>query len=652
MNGNVSVNEVLPILHGQGLLTDLDLHFARFICRLAGAEPSENSPLTQGEGLGVRASLALAAALASHATGQGDVCIHLPQWVRRPLPGGTDATPLLTPPPIGDWLKSLRASPVVGRPGQRQPLILDERGRLYLYRYWEYERQLAEDLLDRAGEPPTTVDETRLHTDLDRLFPHDPQRRGPDWQKVAAAAAILKRVCVISGGPGTGKTTTVLRILALLNGQAGDRPLRIALAAPTGKAAARMQEAIRANKPGLGLDPAQLALIPEQASTLHRLLGGRPDSVYFRHDRDNPLALDVLVVDEVSMVGVALLAKTLAALPAQARLILLGDRDQLASVEAGAVLGEICAGAGRFSPEWQTQLAALTGAHFPQTTRPVTSSLTDAIVLLRHSYRFRADSGIGRLARAVNEGKAEAAAVALTEEQDISWHSLSDPAELPARLAEPVVTGFTEYLHQVRQGAEPAAVFAAFNRFRILSPLRNGPFGVEALNRLCEEALHAAGLISPRPTWYVGRPVMVVRNDYNLKLFNGDVGLTLPDPEEPDRVKVVFQASDGSLRGFAPARLPEHETVYAMTVHKSQGSEFERVLIAIPNESSPVLSRELFYTALTRAREQAMFYGSMEVFKRAVEKRVRRSSGLREALWGVARPGSTKRRAPADDATA
>jgi exodeoxyribonuclease V alpha subunit len=657
-----SATEFLAVLREQGQLTDLDLHFARFMSRLASSEPAETAPRSAGTGvetresgdepaenaLGLtgaalepRQSLELAAALASHATGQGDICVNLRQWAWRWSAGSATPT-LFAPPPIGDWLEVLRASSVVGRPGERHPLILDRRGRLYLYRYWGYEQQLAGDLLERASAAADDVDQARLRADLDRLFPRPPQLIGPDWQKVAAAVAALKRICVISGGPGTGKTSTVLRILALLAGL-GERSSRIALAAPTGKAAARLQESIRAAKPGLGLDPMVAAQIPEEASTLHRLLGGRPDSVYFRHDRDNPLPLDILVVDEVSMVGLALMAKTVDALPPDARLILLGDKDQLASVEAGSVLGEICAGAGRFSPEFEARLAALTGEALPGGRESI-APLVDGIVLLRHSFRFGADSGIGALARAVNRGRAAEAANLLDDAgfEDIGWRPLADPGDLPERLAEPVATGFSPYLRAAQDRAEPAEVFARFGRFRVLAALRGGPFGVDALNRLCETALHRRGLIDHRPTWYLGRPVMIVRNDYNLRLFNGDIGITLADPADPGRVSVFFLGSDGTLRRFAPARLPEHQTVYAMTVHKSQGSEFDRVLVVTPNEPSPVLSRELVYTALTRAKRQASFYGVPDVFAAAVERRLRRSSGLRDRLWVEPRVGRSR----------
>lgn len=624
----------LTELRARGGLTDLDWHFARLMTRLAALPNAEAGAYAWG----ARHSLELAAALASHASGQGDICVNLRQWAQR-WQTLAEETPSFAPPPTAEWLSQLRASAVVGWPGQRQPLILDQRGRLYLYRYWRYEQRLAEDLLRRAGEN-LAIDAVRLQAELALLFPRHPQLVGPDWQKVAATVAALKRLCVISGGPGTGKTSTVLKILALLTGQNGERPLRIALAAPTGKAAARLQEAIRAAKAELPLSPERLAQIPEEASTLHRLLGARPDAVQFRYHRTNPLPVDVLVVDEVSMVGLALLAKTVDALPAQARLILLGDKDQLASVDAGAALGDICFGGDRFAPAFSAQLAALTGETLPR-WRITPPPLADAIVLLRHSYRFSAGSGIGALARAINAGRtSEALALWLSPPQDdIAWRALPNPAALPTHLAESVAAGFAPYLQAVRAGAGPEVVFERFNQFRVLSALRGGPFGVEALNPLCETVLRARGLIQSRQDWYPGRPVMIVRNDYNLRLFNGDIGITLPDPADPERMRVFFLGSDGAVRAFAPARLPEYETVYAMTVHKSQGSEFAQVHVVTPPTTAPLLSRELLYTALTRAKQQAVFHGIPTVLAGAVGRRVRRSSGLRDRLWLEPRVG-------------
>ncbi len=603
----------------QGLLGDLDLHFARLMGRL----DKEGSP-----------ELLLGAALASAWTASGHVCVDLRELAGRSVldsPGPDSAQEALIAPSLDRWLAALRTSPVVGRPGDYRPLVLDKHGRLYLYRYWDYERQLATDLLARAGQP-VAVDEARLAADLEALFPH--RDDATDWQKLAAAAAALKGLCVISGGPGTGKTTTVIRILALLLGQS-QSPTRIALAAPTGKAAGRMQEAIRKAKQTLNLPPDLAAAIPEQAATVHRLLGVKEDGVYFRHDRDNPLPVDLLVVDEASMVDLALLAKLLWALPPSARLLLLGDRDQLASVEAGAVLGDICGGGADFTEPFRERLARLTG----ETLDPgpaQASTLADCVVLLKRSYRFGADSGIGQLARAVNGGDAAAALELLKAGRhgDLAWRSPASPRELEDWLAEAAVTGFKPYLDQLRAGAEPRAVFAAFDRFRVLAALRRGPVGVMELNRAIEGALQGRRLINARTPWYRGRPVMITRNDYNLRLYNGDVGICLPDPQDPERLRVCFQAVDGEPRWFPPSRLPAHETVYAMTIHKSQGSEFERVLMVLPFEPSRILTRELVYTGLTRARAAVELWCPAGILKAAAGRRLHRASGLAERLWG------------------
>jgi exodeoxyribonuclease V alpha subunit len=522
---------------------------------------------------------------------------------------------------------------VVGRPGEFRPLILDHRGRLYLYRYWDYEQRLAQDLLSRVNDDPTEVDEERLRAELTRFFPQGTGRDLTDWQKVAATVAVLKRFCVISGGPGTGKTSAVVRLLALLVRQPNGRRPRIALVAPTGKAAARLQETVRLTKWQLGLSETET--IPEDVTTIHRLLGARSNSVYFRHDRINPLPLDVLVVDEASMVDLALMAKLVAALPPQARLILLGDKDQLASVEAGAVLGDICGGVPGFSENWRRRLEELSGEVIPA-GKAVASPLGEAIVLLKHSYRFAEQSGIAKLAQAVNQGQGERA-LALLEAggfPDLVWQSLVSPRELRERLTASLIRGYRPYLEKVKANAEPDQVFAAFNHFRLLCAQREGVAGVEELNRLSEAVLQSRSLITPRPTWYPGRPVMITRNDYDLRLFNGDIGIALSDPNADGRLRVFFQTTAGRWRGFPPSRLPEHETVYAMTIHKSQGSEFNHVLMVLPLETSPVLTRELIYTGISRARQMVELWANPRVFKSAVVLGLKRSSGLREALWG------------------
>ena len=596
---------------------DLDAHLARLLTRLNG----DADPLI---GLAVR--------LVSSATSQGHICVSLADAAGGPIGSSADGEPGPAPR-LSVWCAALRRHPVVGRPGDQTPLILDGAGRLYLYRYWAYEHELAVDLQARAADDPADVDPRRLRAGLDRLFP--PQAATADRQRVAAAVAALKRFTVISGGPGTGKTTTVVRILALLLEQAAS-PLRIALAAPTGKAAARMQEAIRASRERLPVDPRVRAAIPVEAATIHRLLGVRPGSATFRHDRDDPLPVDVLVVDEASMVDLALMTKLVRAVPRAARLILLGDKDQLASVEAGAVLGDICGESPGFSPDFSRRAAEVTGQDLVDLTGPVHRDdgppIRDAVVQLTRSYRFGPDSGIGRLANLVNRGDGPAALDLLTGGTcaDLAWRPLESPRDLPPRLAE-IAAPLGAYL----DAGTPEAALAALDRFRVLSAHRAGPYGVEALNEHIAACLESRGVMRPRGSWYHGRPVLVTANDYSLQLFNGDLGITLCDPAVDDKLRVFFRAAGGRARRLPPARLPEHETAYAATVHKSQGSEADAIVLILPGQASPVLTRELIYTAVTRARSRVEIWGTGPVFHTAVGRRLARSSGLRDALWGA-----------------
>ena len=567
-----------------GQLRALDYHFAALIARLApGAEPAA----------------LLAAALVSQRAGEGDVCLSLADFAAQPL-FATGEAGAIAAPALDDWLVALANCAAVGQPGEPdqpidRPLILDG-GRLYLARYWQQEDALARALLARVAAP-VAVDEALLAQGLERLFTN--QSAEVDWQKVAAAVAVLHRFAVISGGPGTGKTRTVASLLALLAEQP-DGPRRIALAAPTGKAAARLTEAIRREKARLPIDEAQRARIPEEAQTLHRLLGARPDGSY-RHgpsrEGGRPLLVDALVVDEASMVDLTLMSRLLSALPADARLILLGDRDQLAAVEAGNVLGDICAGAGQgVSAALAAKLAAL-GAGDVQAVEQ-TSPLADCVTLLQKSYRFDSERGIGALASAIKAGDGEAAlAVLRAGHAELDFASPS-VAELPSKLAGVARRGYADYL----RAQTPAEALAAFNQFRILAALREGPWGVAAINRQVERALSEAGMIRPQGRLhYPGRPVMITRNDYSLRLFNGDIGLMLRDPQSGE-LRAWFAMPDGELRVVSPARLPAHETVFAMTVHKSQGSEFDELVLVLPEEGGALLSRELLYTGVTRAR--------------------------------------------------
>jgi exodeoxyribonuclease V alpha subunit len=497
-----------------------------------------------------------------------------------------------------------RDSGWVGDPGSFRPFILEPAGRFYLARYHRHEDAVAAALRARAARTLQPPHADVLRRDLDLLFGSDPQ----DRQRLAALLAQFRALTLVSGGPGTGKTTTVVKMLALLQAQHREQPLRILLAAPTGKAAQRLAESIRDAKQKLPLPDAVRALVPEQAQTLHRLLGAQGDTGRFRHGEDNPLPCDLLLVDEASMVDLALMQAMLAALPAEARLVLLGDRDQLASVEAGSVFGDLCAGDG------MSAALAATLAPFGVAVTPLAGGnvLADCRVALTRSYRFAADSGIGALAAAARAG--DAGSFLATLARDPSLVRVQ-----PESLRTAMQAGYAAYRDAVREG-DAAAAFAAFAGFRVLCAHRQGMAGVEGLNAVME-AGHAG--------WYAGRPVIVRANDAALRLFNGDIGLCLPTPQG---LRVCFEAGEGRYRQLAPGRLPAHEPAWAMTVHQAQGSEFDEVLLVLPDTVTPVLDRPLVYTAVTRARRRFALCGSDAVTTAALATRPQVESGLVDKL--------------------
>ena len=589
-------------------LRDLDWQFARWIARLSGDD---------------RDALALAAALVSQRVSQGDVCVDLGRYAGKPLFADTATAGRPVAPDLAPWMAALEASPAVGTTGaDGRPLVLDGR-RLYLARYWHFENTLAEALL-RMADAPEQMNGARLKAGLDRLFAAGADA-AVDFQRVAAAMAALRRLCIVSGGPGTGKTHTVAAILALLIELATRRAPRIMLAAPTGKAAARLTESIRTARERLPLSDKIRAAIPSEAMTLHRLIGVRPGRANPRHGRENPLHLDVLVVDEASMIDLPLMSRVVAALPAHARLILLGDKDQLASVEAGSVFADLCAkGAPGYSPALCDALRRVAGD--AGATGSGASVLGDCLVLLKKSYRFGADSGIGELARAVNAG-ADPIPVFSRGYADIG-HGVAEPRDRAEALGKRAVDGYRSVL----AAADAEQALARLEDFRILCATREGPAGVGESNRIVEKALSGAGLVPDGGGSYRGRPLMVTRNDYGLGVFNGDVGILWPDPADGS-LRAWFQRPDGTLKPVAPGRLPAHETAFAMTVHKSQGSEFDRVLLLLPDRDVTVLSRELLYTAITRARSHIEIWGAPSLIRTAAGRVAERTSGLAERLW-------------------
>ncbi|ABB07920.1 Exodeoxyribonuclease V, alpha subunit [Burkholderia lata] len=695
---------------------------------------------------------ARAAFATSRATAGGHVCVALGALAQR------------YEAPLDEVRSALAASGVVAfgtlARGDERPLIVDRHDHLYLSRYFDYERRLADALVAQAGvaAPDEGLAPARLRDSLARYF--GPATGEVDWQRVAAIVALTGRVTIVSGGPGTGKTTTVVGVLAcLLDAHPG---LRVALAAPTGKAAQRMQEALHARAGDL--PPELAARLPDTSYTLHRLLGGG-GAAGFRHHRDNPLPYDLIVVDEASMIDVALAAHLLDALAPGARLVLLGDKDQLAAVEAGAVFAELSArpaftaaartriaqalgideaafvaalpvqdeavpaappvsavarapaalsasavaatrkpasrrkvderqaslfddepqddevsptsaappsaagpmlteagdaGVAGEAPAWievdelewldavelppfdasDSALASVTSILSGEseaasaTSTPAPAPLADCVVWLERNYRFGLDSPIGRLSLAIRSGDVQAALDALPADDSAAASFHDDAGEsLAASTVERLARRFGAYLDALRDTLaapvpDPLPLFDALNRFRILCATRSGLRGAEHVNALvAAHVRHAARVpLAVGAHWFTGRPIMVTRNDYALGLFNGDIGIALPDAHGV--LRVWFRRADGTARAVSPAALPPHETAFALTVHKSQGSEFDEAALVLPASFGRVLTRELVYTAVTRARTRVQVIGPRRVLAQAVATRTQRDSGL------------------------
>jgi exodeoxyribonuclease V alpha subunit len=607
-------------------LRSVDRAFARFLASL----DEDGDP-----------RVLMAAALVSRELGEGHICVD--------VEGLADAEPMLAEAetwlPASSWVGSANGD-------LKTPLVLDG-GLLYLRRFWRDEARVAEAIVSRLGSAEMPAD---LALELDRLFPAEAD--GLNWQKVACAVAARGSFAVITGGPGTGKTTTVVRLLGLLQTLAHKRNeprLRIRLAAPTGKAAARLNASIAGQIERLDVDVAVKQAIPAEVTTLHRLLGSRPDTRAFRHDRDNPLHLDVLVIDEASMIDLEMMAATLDALPRDARLILLGDKDQLSSVEAGAVLGDLCAraDAGHYDLATRDWLTAVCGVDVGAWTDPADARpLDQRVVMLRRSRRFGADSGIGALAQAINAGDAASVTRAFsTTRGDIAVVAPSAASiatlAIDGREGAPGHRHFLDWIERERPAIDAsfdgferwgAGALTAYARFQLLCATRHGDAGVDKQNERIAQGLLDRGLIDAVAGWYEGRPVMVTRNDYALGLMNGDVGVTLwvPDGQGGMALRVAFAVMDEQggerVRFVVPSRLSAVDTVYAMTVHKSQGSEFEHTALALPPEPSPVLTRELVYTGVTRARSHFTLLAAPDILGYAVSRKTRRASGLLRRL--------------------
>jgi exodeoxyribonuclease V alpha subunit len=564
---------------------------------------------------------ALGLALANHAIGLGHTC--LPLDALREAIG--PASRLVN---SERFTEELGANALVATPhaDAALPLILDG-NHLYLQRYWAYERRLAARLRELLAAPPTPVDTERLGPDGE-LFSWDWTASGEtNWQAVAAFVAQRHRFAVISGGPGTGKTYTIVRLMLQMVDSAlanHEPPPVFRLAAPTGKAAARMITSVRTGLLAMQTSAVAEQHLPTEATTLHRLLRLRHGSTEPGHDRERPIPADVVIVDEASMVDLPMMAKLADAVPDHARLILLGDRYQLASVESGAVLADLCAPAGvnAFSGEQRTAAGGL----LPESDGGATpSALADHVVTLQTSHRFHADSPIGRLAAAINAGDAEGVESVLTDRGDKVRAIFDTEAHSIQRL----ISGLADAYATLHQAETPQAAIDALEDLRLLTATRVGPLGSEQINLRVGAALAERFGFDHESPWYHGRPIMIVQNEPRAGLFNGDVGVVWHDAD--GHIRVWFRTEDG-LRSFHPSVLPAHDTVYAMTIHKSQGSEFEAVYLLLPHGQSRVLTRELLYTAVTRARRVLETYGSRDVWQAGVRNRIQRYSGIGERL--------------------
>ena len=646
--------EQVDALTENGQLRRLSGAFARFIASVGASSPQ----------------LMVACVLLSELEGRGHSCLMLDELADDPSGqlgwSGEEWRALRAA--AGAWPKNASAWRTllagcdqvwpVGDLDFQQPLVLDSE-RLYLRRYWRDETLVAEAVRGRALGGVIAADADATTADvrhwLDVLFPHAARGGGPDWQKIACAVAMRGKLGIITGGPGTGKTYTVARLLALLFATAGPRQsgLRVALAAPTGKAAARLKQSIDsalddlAEKVGAALPLHELAARMGAARTLHSLLGARPDTRAFQHNAGNQLDVDVLIVDEASMIHLEMMSALLAALPGTATLILLGDKDQLASVEAGAVLGDLChnAEAGAYESETLSYVQSSTGQQIPESYAGNGGPIAQQTVMLRESRRF--GGPIGALALAVNAGNAAASLQVLRDGTDgkVAWidpAQLSDLLQLALAGRSEAAGGYQAYLKMIKSGAPEGdeivhlawvkSVLNSFETFRILCAVREGEWGVAGLNDVIEQRLQTAGLLRRSGEWYVGRPVMVTRNDYGSGVFNGDIGLTLPDPARPGALRVYFSEGD-KVRSVLATRLRNVETAFAMTVHKSQGSEFQHTVLVLPRDSGGMLARELIYTGITRARDYfTLLTPNGQVLLDAIAQRTQRASGLRTLL--------------------
>ncbi len=601
----------------------LDLQLSRLLCDISG-----NSSTWLAE---------LFAHL-SYRTRNGDICLILVVEKSITIPEIDPELPMVRL--SSENLTIVQTLNIVGSNRDSfKPVIIDGK-RLYLKRYYNYEYDLLRIINEKTENLLPDIENSLFQETLQNLFPANTT---DDYQKLSAALSSRRRFFVITGGPGTGKTTTVVKIIAAL--LSAQKNLRIQLTAPTGKAAARLQESITGAIDNLNIANDLKLLIPSKVMTIHRLIGARPGTLKTKYNKDRQLPLDLLIADEASMIDLPLLTKTMAALHSDARIILIGDHNQLASVESGAVLGDICRavefsnGLNRYDEKTHFYLHSLNLTIPEEPIEYVAGTLpSDCIVELRKNYRFSQESGIGKLSIAIRNGETDKAISLLSEgSDDLLW--IQNPYS-DSRVENILTDGFHSFFTTESLDDK----MNKLDEFRVISPFRKGPSGTENLNNYISSLLTKRGWISPEPGqshYYEGRIILVQKNDSSLNLSNGDTGFF---HYSGDRLHAYFSnteleniklKSGDSLRSFPPERIPEHTDCYAMTVHKSQGSEFNTVVLVLPEDPSPILTRELIYTAVTRSRKKFILLGGANILKGSLNTEIHRESGLLHSLSGI-----------------
>ncbi len=577
----------------------------------------------------------ITAAFISRLSRQGDVCLNLNAYT-----GKTDilykeddaCASSFVFPEIKKWLQILNTRPCVGEPEEYKPLILNK-NRVYMYKFWVWEKKIAKYIKSKSGEPFEQCDINAAKQIFNRIFDIDNPKTYPII--LAGVSALLKKLTVIIGGPGTGKTTAAANILAMLinieTAKNSDKNMKIAFAAPTGKAAARLKEAMAKVKTDINYDKKILSLIPETSYTIHRLLKPTFDFSAYRHNKTNPLDFDIIVIDEASMIDIKLMTALIEAIDKDTKVIILGDKNQLASVEPGAVLADICGDnkAESFSKNFISLVQQITGINQNSLKNlQIKDNSFDNIIEFKTDFRFDKESGIKKLSDLINDQKAKEAFDYLKKgsKKDIKFITVKKPADLHYELQKAVLTYYKDYL--TSENLEDC--IRLFNQFKILCAVKKGYYGINTLNMAIEKMLEAKKLISLKTKWYHKKPLLITKNDYQTNLFNGDTAIVFnTDQNIP---YAVLSDSNGKIRQIACSMLAHYQTAYAITVHKSQGSEFDNVILVLPDAKYPVLTKELIYTAVTRAKKKVTILGTEEIFLYCVQRKAERASGLKEEL--------------------